>query len=203
MVCLSEREPVMWVQSLTPRQDQRLLCLCTSGSRSKSTLGLSLPPLHFLFPFICAVSPVSSFLHLAQFFVSSFISQTCYFSRIKAVLTLVVGDCLRSLDILLFLNPRVIVNNHMLLGCLYLCFTYLHVDLCLLSPSSLLYMLVDNQKPLLLIVFTDMEFDILPTHNAFPRSIIAVADSVFFQMLDSNYLIWRASHLFWQYSSVL
>lgn len=57
-------------------------------------------------------------------------------------------------------------------------------------------MLVDKQKPLLLIVFTDVEFDILPTHNAFPRSIIAVADIVFFQMLDSNYLIWRASRLF-------
>lgn len=56
-------------------------------------------------------------------------------------------------------------------------------------------MLVDKQKPLLLIVFTNMEFDILPTHNAFPRSIIGVADNVFFQMLDSSYLIWRVSRL--------
>lgn len=121
---------------------------------------------------------VSSFLHLSQFSLSSFINQTCYFSGIKAVLTLVAGDCLRSLDILLFLNPRVIVNNHTLLRFLYLCFTYLHVDLCLLSPSSLLRMLVDKQEALL-IVFTNIEFDILSTHNAFLRSIIAAVDNVF------------------------
>lgn len=102
------------------------------------------------------------------------------------MLTLVVGDRLRSLDILLFLNPRVIVNNHTLLSFLYLCFTYLHEDLSLLSPSGLLCILEDKQKPLILTVFTNTEFDILSTHNAFPRSIIALIDNVFFQMLDRS-----------------